>query len=898
MLNLSYLMNNFLKEVLHLAYMNKLYFLFLLMVTQLLIFDSLFAQEITYNHDRGFYEEPFELTISTPALYNLVYYTIDCSTPTKENGTLYSDNISIDKTTVVKVKAYSPTDSLETTLSYIFLDDVIHQSNSNEIYPDYWADGVPAHYTLTTDITENPQYKDRLKPAFLSLPTISIATEVSSLFGTNGIYTNSIESSLEWERKTAVEFIFPESGISYATFSGLRIHGDASRIPEKSPKHSFKLYFRAEYGDAKLNNPLFDCTTNDKFDELVLRAGYNNSWIHFSGQQRISAQYIRDEWVRRSYKEMGNSSVVGDFFHLYVNGFYWGVYNATEKLSSDFMEEYLGGDKETWNVINSDGAVDGEVKLWTDLMSQLETTQTPDALYDILKTKIDVNNFIDYMILNYFTGMEDWGERNWYAACSNAEAARFHFFCWDSERSMEDVNHNILGKESENSPVAIFNKIKEVDEFVLLFADRVYKHLYNEGALTSANNQKRWEVLSDKVKEALIAESARWGNYRRDVHQYNSSSTQLYTTDEHWESENIRVYSAYYTKRNAIFINQLKSAHLYPIVEAPTYNFVSGYIDKSDKLEIYHENEGGTLYYTINGEIPGEYEVIIGEKYLSPINIEKRSLIRSRYLSAGGEWSPLNEIMLLPEQDFNSIMISEIMYNASSYPEFIELMNAGNDVISLDGVKFTEGIELNFNLEDKINPQSSIVVTEDSLVYFEKYEMQAQRQFSKKLKNEGETILLSDYFNNTIDSVSYEPISPWPAPASNSNKSIELIGSILDNSLATSWKLSEFSGGTPLNVTQLINHNSLEQLASSVITNLFTIYPNPATDYLYVKANEMVRGEKAMLLIYNSTGTLIFQDKIETSDRSGINISYLRSGLYIFIIKTQNQSYKAKVVIE
>lgn len=879
--------------------MNKLLFLTIILGIQFSILETVYSQDISYSFDRGFYEEPFDLTIGAPATYTLIYYTLDCSEPTKKKGILFTGKIHIDKTTVVKVKAYSSTDSLETTLSYIFLDEVIRQSNSNNIYPDYWADGVPAHYTLTSEITENPQYKERLKSAFLALPTVSIATEVSNLFGTEGIYTNSIESGFEWERRTSVEFIFPESGKSYATYSGLRIHGDASRIPRKSPKHSFKLYFRTEYGDTKLNYPLFNQTTNNKFDELILRAGYNNSWIHFSDQQRLSAQYIRDEWVRRSYKEMGNPSVVGDFFHLYVNGLYWGVYNVTEKLSSDFMEEYLGGEKESWNVINSGGAVDGEVKLWTDLMSQLETTQTPEALYEIIKTKIDINNFIDYMILNYFTGMEDWGEKNWYAACSNAEAARFLFFCWDSERSMEDENHNTLGIEAENSPVTIFNKIKEVDEFVLLFADRVYKHLFNDGVLTSEKNQKRWQLLSDKVREALIAESARWGNYRRDVHQYNTSSAYLYTTDKHWEKENKRIYTEYYPLRNAIFINQLKSALLYPNVDAPTYNIASGYIDKSHKLEIYHENEGGTLYYTINGEIPGEYnEQIMGEEYLSSFNIEKRSLIRSRYLSAEGEWSPLNEIMVLPKQDFNSLMISEIMYNASSYPEYIEIVNAGNDVISLEGVKFTDGIELNFNLEDKVNPQSSIVVTGDSLAFFNKYKLQANRQFSKKLSNEGETVLISDYFNNTLDSVSYQPLLPWPAPASNSNKSIELIGSILDNSLATSWKLADFSGGTPFNVTQLLNHNSLEQLNNSVFTNIFTIYPNPATDFVYIKSNEMVRGEKAMLSIYNSTGTLVYQDIIITSDGSGINISYLKPGLYIFIIKAQNQLYKSKVMIE
>lgn len=861
-----------------------------MLVSQLIFVKPLFAQSISYSHDRGFYDEPFKLTISTLPSFQLIYFTTDCSTPSKNNGTIYSNHLVIDKTSVIRVKAYSSQDSIETALSYIFLDDVIKQSNANSIYPDSWADGVPAHYTLTKEITENAQYKNRLKPALLALPTVSISTERSNLFGTTGIYTNSIEGGSEWEKRTAVEFIFPESGTSCVAFSGLRIHGDASRVPEKSPKHSFKLYFRAEYGDAKLDFPLFDQTTNTKFDELVLRAGYNNSWIHYLSPQRLSAQYISDEWVRRSYKEMGNPSVIGDFFHLYINGLYWGVYNITEKLSADFMEEYIGGDKETWNVINSGEAVDGEVKPWTDLMSQLKITQSPDDLYEILKTKIDITNFIDYMIINYFTGMEDWGAKNWYAACSNSDTARFHFFCWDSERSLEELNHSNIGLTFENSPITIFNKIKNVDEFALLFADRVYKHLYNDGVLTAEKNQKRWNVLSDKVREALIAESARWGNYRRDVHKFKSSPYLLYTVDDHWITENVRIYSSYFPQRNNIFINQLISANLYPRTEAPTYNYANGYIPKTEKLEMSHKNEGGDIYYTIDGPLNIK-------KYTTPLSINKGTLIGSRYISADGELSPLNEIMLFPEQDYNSLMISEIMYNSSVYPEFIEILNAGSEVISLEGLKFTDGIQLNFALSDKIDPYSSIVVTNDSLKFLATYDLQAHRQFEKKLSNEGETLILSDYFNNIIDSISYQWSSPWPKPLPSSNKSIELISAAFDNSFATSWRLSDFSGGTPFDITLPLKQSGAEILGDKDF-NFITIYPNPATDYVKIIRNYKDGDANSVLLIYNSTGTLVYQDIAETNDNIEININFLKSGLYLFVVKTKNQLFRTKILIQ
>ncbi len=88
-------------------------------------------------------------------------------------------------------------------------------------------------------------------------------------------------------------------------------------------------------------------------------------------------------------------------------------------------------------------------------------------------------------------------------------------------------------------------------------------------------------------------------------------------------------------------------------------------------------------------------------------------------MSGQGEWSPLNEIKLFPGQDFDLLMISEIMYNSSSFPELIEILNAGSETISLEGLKFTDGIQLNFNPEDKIEPYSSII-TNDSLEYIVK----------------------------------------------------------------------------------------------------------------------------------------------------------------------------------
>lgn len=44
----------------------------------------------------------------------------------------------------------------------------------------------------------------------------------------------------------------------------------------------------------------------------------------------------------------------------------------------------------------------------------------------------------------------------------------------------------------------------------------------------------------------MLAESARWGDYRRDVHPYKEGPYELYTRDTHWRPETQRLLQEYF----------------------------------------------------------------------------------------------------------------------------------------------------------------------------------------------------------------------------------------------------------------------------------------------------------------------------------------------------------------
>jgi hypothetical protein len=68
-----------------------------------------------------------------------------------------------------------------------------------------------------------------------------------------------------------------------------------------------------------------------------------------------------------------------------------------------------------------------------------------------------------------------------------------------------------------------------------------------------------------------VAESARWGDYRRDVHPYKTGPYELYTRNDHWRPEIARLLTHYFPQRTAACLQQFREAGLYPKIDAAAH---------------------------------------------------------------------------------------------------------------------------------------------------------------------------------------------------------------------------------------------------------------------------------------------------------------------------------------
>ena len=475
------------------------------------------------------------MTLATADPAAEIRYTTDGSEPNEDKGALYTEPISVTGTTVLRAAAFKPDfrRSPVATQSYIFVDDVLRQPADPPGFPATWgthsinfggyAEGTPveADYAMDPTIVDDPRYGPLLREGLAAIPSVSLVTDIANL----DIYATPQLHGPEVERPVSVE-LFDPSGreAGFQIDAGLRIQGGAGRW-EYMPKHSFRLFFKQQYGASKLDYPLFAGSPVNEFDTLVLRAGVDRAYAGHPDTPETpvdhrKAVYIEDEWLRDSQIATSGVGPHGRFVHLYVNGLYWGLYNLVERPDASFAASYLGGDKDDWFAVNHGGAVGGQPDRF-DVMLQLaqEGGLADPQKYATMLEFVDPVQFSDYVIVNWYAGNHDWPENNWYVDVLNP-AGRNQFYVWDGETTWENGADIVLGTDGwEGAPYP--NVVKQVlvalmenPEFRMLFADRLYRHLHGDGALTDAEAQARWSALAGQIETAIVGESARWGDVR------------------------------------------------------------------------------------------------------------------------------------------------------------------------------------------------------------------------------------------------------------------------------------------------------------------------------------------------------------------------------------------------
>jgi autotransporter-associated beta strand protein len=587
------------------------------------------TQPPIFSHAGGRYAGAVTLQLGAPDAEAQIRYTTDGSEPSAVNGAVYSAPLPVALHTVVRARCIREGEIPSRVITHTFL---INEPAGLKSAAAICVSSDPTLALYGPNAAGGPADGE-------GVFAIKGGTYVDTLWTYNGdtsAFNIPMQRGRAFEKPSSLE-LFPLAGDALRTDFGLRISGSNHvrpryqlttapelRFPDAwANKPSFNFFFRNELGGSPIDYPLFPGYSMTRFGDVRLRAGKND----------VRNPFIKDELVRRIHIDTGQKGSMGIFTALYINGVYKGYYNLCEHLREAFMQQHFGGDKE-WDVIQVYEFANGDATRWNAMISFLrQSDMTSTSAYCRVHDYLDVDNFIDYLLVNTYAATWDWPHNNWVAGSERSDEGRWRFFVWDAEggfmNNRDPAVYDSFGTDLDIGAGAltsthyikvIYTRLRSSPEFRLRFADRVLRQAFGEGALTKASMTARFVELRDAINPIMQATNGETVNET------------FYNT---WIASDVR--------RTAWF-SQLAAHGLWPATLAPQFTPEGGEIARGTAVAIVNPNAGGAVYFTTNGVDPrARGGTAAGELYSAPLTLDATVLLKARVRSAGGEWSPLRE---------------------------------------------------------------------------------------------------------------------------------------------------------------------------------------------------------------------------------------------------------------
>ena len=127
----------------------------------------------------------------------------------------------------------------------------------------------------------------------------------------------------------------------------------------------------------------------------------------------------------------------------------------------------------------------------------------------------------------------------------------------------------------------------------MLFGDWIHRHFFNDGVLTPEKAAASYQARLDSIDEAIVAESARWGDGFRTGQPYTRAD---------WIAEQRFLLNVFFPDRPGIVLDQLTNVGLFPTVQPPSFNQRGGKVARG--FDVFLTSPEGRTFYTVDGSDP------------------------------------------------------------------------------------------------------------------------------------------------------------------------------------------------------------------------------------------------------------------------------------------------------
>lgn len=409
----------------------------------------------------GQYKTPQQITINIPESCQ-VYYTLDGSIPTKENGSLYmaGDVIEASRVTVLRARAFDSSGMLQPS-------DTITQTYFVNLYH--------------------------------TLPVVSLVTDPDELWNEQtGMLVAGGELNKEkipFKRVDGEPVVYRTLGkvaraghVEYYGVDGTTIvdqdceFGLQGQYSLDMPQKTFKVRAKAKYGNKYFDAQLFDELPFTQYKSFVLRMGGNDSaWTRLVDglQSRLIDRFNEVTSTPSTVLHQAWNPVV-----VYLNGVYWGHYNMRERVDRFFVAQHEGismEEADNMTILEASGKSHyGSKSEYSALIKKVKTlspgTNAEDLQY--ILDNIDVDNYFDYMAFEMFFGNSDPGNIRFYKL--GTEGSKWKWIFYDADYGLFDSTFNSpksylkeKGAGQQNIDNTLIRKLLENDDMKHRFLTRL-----------------------------------------------------------------------------------------------------------------------------------------------------------------------------------------------------------------------------------------------------------------------------------------------------------------------------------------------------------------------------------------------------------------------------------------
>lgn len=378
----------------------------------LLLFAFLFvlaarAQDemVVFSAPGGFYADSFSLELYNIVDQNHIRYTINGNRP-NACSPLYSAPLMLDERLYSKSDIYTIVNSPEP--DFFLADSVRHCIVIRAAVFD-------ENDSCVSEVRTNSYFIQSLGCDTHGLPAISLCADSLDLFDyetgilipgihfdpENAYFTgNYFMKGIEWERACNFEFYeLDNDGVNQTV--GLRTHGKKARWQTQK---GLKIYAREEYGKKRIKHKFFDELELKSFKHLCMKP-FMSAW---------NGSGCKDYISNKLAEPLNIESLASRPTVLFLNGEYWGIYYIEEKPDERFLEDHLDVSLDSLNIIDIWNDADyGTASNFYALRNWMQDADlTDEEQYAYAEQQIDIQNFIDYYVLELFIANPDWPAQN------------------------------------------------------------------------------------------------------------------------------------------------------------------------------------------------------------------------------------------------------------------------------------------------------------------------------------------------------------------------------------------------------------------------------------------------------------------------------------------------------